>query len=31
VIFLADGAFAGYLDGADPAQINDRMSALGEW
>lgn len=30
-IFLADGAFAGYLDGADPAQINARMSALGEW
>jgi putative ABC transport system ATP-binding protein len=31
VIFLADGAFASYLDGADPAQINERMSALGEW
>ncbi|WP_407358858.1 ABC transporter ATP-binding protein [Microbacterium sp. LTA6] len=31
VIFLADGAFAGHLDGASPAQITDRMSALGEW
>ncbi|QNA91352.1 MULTISPECIES: ABC transporter ATP-binding protein [unclassified Microbacterium] len=31
VIFLADGAFAGHLDGADPARINERMSALGEW
>ncbi|MDQ0646497.1 putative ABC transport system ATP-binding protein [Microbacterium natoriense] len=31
VIFLADGAFAGHLDGATPAQITDRMSALGEW
>ncbi len=31
VIFLADGAFAGHLDGATPAQISDRMGALGEW
>lgn len=31
VIFLADGAFAGHLDGATPAQITDRMSSLGEW
>lgn len=31
VIFLADGAFAGHLDGGTPAQITDRMSALGEW
>ena len=31
VIFLADGAFAGHLDGATPAEITDRMSALGEW
>ncbi|GAA2938310.1 ABC transporter ATP-binding protein [Microbacterium luteolum] len=31
VIFLADGSFAGYLDGGTPAQITDRMSALGEW
>jgi putative ABC transport system ATP-binding protein len=31
VIFLADGAFAGHLDGATPAEITDRMSSLGEW
>ena len=31
VIFLADGSFAGHLDGASPAQITDRMSSLGEW
>lgn len=31
VIFLADGVFAGHLDGATPAEITDRMSSLGEW
>lgn len=31
VIFLADGAFAGHLDGGTPQQITDRMSTLGEW
>lgn len=31
VIFLADGAFAGHLDGATPARITERMSSLGEW
>ncbi|VXB50480.1 ABC transporter [Arthrobacter sp. 9V] len=31
VIFLADGAFAGHLDGASPTQITDHMSTLGEW
>lgn len=31
VIFLADGAFVGYQDGATSQQIVDRMSSLGEW
>ena len=31
VIFLADGAFAGHLDGATPQQITAHMSTLGEW
>ncbi|MEO8908523.1 MAG: ABC transporter ATP-binding protein [Microbacteriaceae bacterium] len=31
VIFLADGAFVGYQDGATAAQILQRMSGLGEW
>lgn len=31
VIFLADGRLAGHLDGATPAEISARMSALGEW
>jgi putative ABC transport system ATP-binding protein len=31
VIFLADGAFVGYQDGATPQQIVDRMTGLGEW
>ncbi|WP_408897043.1 ABC transporter ATP-binding protein [Nocardioides sp. R1-1] len=31
VIFLADGAFAGHLDGATPTQITQYLSGLGEW
>jgi putative ABC transport system ATP-binding protein len=31
VIFLADGAFVGYQDGATTQQIVDRMSGLEEW
>ncbi|GEB12527.1 ABC transporter [Pimelobacter simplex] len=31
VIFLADGAFAGHLDGATPAQITEYLTGLGEW
>lgn len=31
VIFLADGAFVGYQDGATTQQIVDRMTRLGEW
>lgn len=31
ILFLADGAFAGHLDGATPAEITRRMTSLGEW
>jgi putative ABC transport system ATP-binding protein len=31
VIFLADGAFVGYQDGATTQQIVDRMTGLGKW
>ncbi|MFD6816523.1 ABC transporter ATP-binding protein [Microbacterium sp. NPDC060132] len=31
VVFLADGAFAGHLDGATAQEITARMSTLGEW
>ena len=31
VIFLADGAFVGYEDGATTQQIVDRMTELGKW
>ncbi|MCX7522889.1 ABC transporter ATP-binding protein [Microbacterium sp. STN6] len=31
VIYLADGAFVGYQDGATTQQIIDQMSGLGEW
>lgn len=31
VIFLADGAFVGYEDGATTQQIVDRMTGLGKW
>jgi putative ABC transport system ATP-binding protein len=31
VIFLADGAFVGYQDGATTQQIMDRMTGLGKW
>ncbi|MBU2693872.1 ABC transporter ATP-binding protein [Pimelobacter sp. 30-1] len=31
VIFLADGAFAGHLDGATPARITEYLTGLGEW
>lgn len=31
VIFLADGEFVGYVDGASTQQIVDRMTELGKW
>ncbi|MDQ6523094.1 ABC transporter ATP-binding protein [Nocardioides sp. LHD-245] len=31
VIFLADGAFAGHLDGASAAQITQYLTGLGDW
>ncbi|WP_436697777.1 ABC transporter ATP-binding protein [Nocardioides sp. BYT-33-1] len=31
VVFLADGAFAGHLDGATPARITQYLTGLGEW